>query len=525
MLYLIHYTMANKINDQLFQLVKTLTKAEKRHFQLGLSSNPVPEQPLFRQLFRILDRMEHYDESLLLARTPAIKKRQLSNLKRHLYRQVLSSLRQLYRNRDPHIQYREYLDYARVLYDKGLYRQSLRFLDKLKQSSRQDQAWFLLQEALEFEKLIESRHITRSLEDRADSLRDEAVMVREQIARMSYLSDLSLQLYGRYLKTGHARNQEDYQSLKEFFEPRISGILPASLGFHEKTYLFQSYCWYYYILQDFSRYYRYARKWVDLFGAFPSFRLTDPSGYLKGLHNLLTADFYNARALRFHEDLVQMESFIRDQEIKFDDNTETMAFVYVYTARINRHFLEGTFQEGLSLVEPINQRLTKYQGKIDPHRIMIFHYKIACLYFGSGNSEEALYYLNQIIRLRVGNLRSDIQCFARILHLIAHYELEQDRLVESLIPSVYRFISRHRDLGLVMDEILHFLRRNLYTNLRDLGPAFRELKDRLEVLSGNPFEKRSFLYLDIISWLESKILGEPVGAIIRRKFLNHIPRF
>ena len=62
-------------------------------------------------------------------------------------------------------------------------------------------------------------------------------------------------------------------------------------------------------------------------------------------------------------------------------------------------------------------------------------------------------------------------------------------------------------------------------SLKDKRSVVKSLKDRLTVLATNPFEKRSFLYLDIISWLESKIEGKPVQAVIRRKFLHHEPRF
>jgi hypothetical protein len=36
----------------------------------------------------------------------------------------------------------------------------------------------------------------------------------------------------------------------------------------------------------------------------------------------------------------------------------------------------------------------------------------------------------------------------------------------------------------------------------------------------NRFETRAFMYLDIISWLESKIRHVPVQDVIREKFLG-----
>jgi hypothetical protein len=40
----------------------------------------------------------------------------------------------------------------------------------------------------------------------------------------------------------------------------------------------------------------------------------------------------------------------------------------------------------------------------------------------------------------------------------------------------------------------------------------------LKPLEKNKLESRAFMYLDIISWLESKIQGKEVQAVIQEKF-------
>ena len=47
--------------------------------------------------------------------------------------------------------------------------------------------------------------------------------------------------------------------------------------------------------------------------------------------------------------------------------------------------------------------------------------------------------------------------------------------------------------------------------------AFKELHKELKVFENHPYEKRSFMYLDIISWLESKIENVSVESIIKKK--------
>ena len=53
----------------------------------------------------------------------------------------------------------------------------------------------------------------------------------------------------------------------------------------------------------------------------------------------------------------------------------------------------------------------------------------------------------------------------------------------------------------------------------ELKNAFINLHDKLKEYEDHPYERRAFLYLDIISWLESKIDNKPVSEIIRNKYL------
>lgn len=521
--------MSKVKNDPLFVLIKSLSKAEKRHFRLDHFSDKKGKHPLFIRLFDVLDSTTKYEEAFILSRIPDLKKQQLSNLKAHLYDHLLMSLRTLDRQKDIRIYIRQQVDYAQILYNKGLYRQSLKFLAKAKTLALTHQEIELQMQVLEFEKIIEARHITRSIENRADKLTGESIICIQHLTSLSHLSNLALRLYGMYLKMGHVRNENEALILRSFFEnnlPTRRAGWPAigEMTFYEKVNLYQAHSWYAYILQDFLLFYRYTQKWVDLFDTYPSQKETDPPLYLKALNNLLTAHFFNRNYDKFCSDLHTLETFWHQNEKRFNENTRALAFVHTYTAKLNKHFLEGTFSKGLTIVPELLEQLEKHRIQMDQHRILVFYYKIACLYFGSGDNSTAIHFLNKIINLKIGNLRSDIQCFARILHLIAHYELKNYDLTEYLLPSVYHFLEKNKDLSAVVEEILKFLKKFNHVGLRGLRQAFIELKERLEIIAQNPYERRFFLYLDVRSWLESKINRRPVQDVIREKFLKKVPR-
>ncbi len=509
--------MPNRSTDTVFQLIKSLEKSEKRNFKLYAQRNSGNEELKIIQLFDALDKMDLYDEDIILKKNPSIKKQQLSNIKAHLYKQILASLRLIEDKDNIDILLHEQLDHARILYNKGLYLQSLKILDKLKETAAQQQQISFQLQANQFEKKIEALHITRSIENRAEELSKESNQINIHLSLIGKLSNLSLELYGWYIKHGHARDSKDEHAVRIFFETNLPEYNIDDLNFYEKLYLYQSFCWYGFILQDLLMYYRYTQKWVDLFDEFENMKTVETGQYIKGMHNLISAHFDLNNYEKFNDALHQFETFSNSYAGTMNANVRIQTFVYLHIAKINKHFLEGTFSEGLKLIPYVEEKLEEYKLHLDRHRVLVFYYKIACLYFGSGDNEKAIDYLNKIINWKV-DLRTDLQCYARLLHLIAHYELGNYELMEHLIKSVYRFLSKMKNLSIVEEEIFKFIRKSFSLSPQKIIPAFKALKEKLEKLENSNLESRSFMYLDIIAWLESKILRVPVQEIRRKRF-------
>ncbi len=512
--------MPKQKTDDLIQLIRSLTRAEKRHFRLFVRRNQASDDILFLQLFDFLDKYQQYDEGLILKKLPGIKKRQLSNLKAHLYKQLLISLRLLNTNHVSEIQIREMIDFSKVLYDKGLYRQSLDILEKAKARAKANEYYAMYLEILDFEKHIESQYITRSIEGKAEALKEETLKLNQTINDFNVFSNLSLQLYGLYLKVGYVRNEKDYHFVKEFFQTNLPKKNLKELSFLGQLYYCQSHVWYYYMIQEFTNCYRYAQKWVDLYSNKEHLIHCHPALYLKGLHNLLNALFNVAYYKKFVETLKKLEDFPNVYEIGKNKNIEGLFYLYKYIHSLKLHFMQGTSDEGILIIPELEKIIEQDEFNWDSHRVMVFYYRMACMYFSSGDNDNAISFLNKIINQKNPDYREDIQCFARILNLIAHFELGNIQLVEYQVKSVYRFLGKMEDLHAVQKEIVRFLRRTPRMQASELKGEFIILKDKLIKWQDEPFEKRPFLYLDIISWLESKVEEVSVKDIIRRKFLE-----
>lgn len=513
------FIMSNRFSDSLFQLVQSLEKSEKRNFKLYIKRSSGNEDLKIIELFDALDKLKEYDEALLLKKLPSIKKPQLSNIKVHLYKQLLASLRLLKSADSIDLQLNEQFDYAHILYKKGLFAQSLKILDKAKETAKANQKFNFLTLVLALEKRIEMLHITRSMQSRAEQLSAETVEVTGRIDMVAKLSNLALQLYSWFIKNGHARNETDELAVKKFLHDNLPPGAEEQTGFYEKLYLFQSYSWYAFIRQDFLLYYRYSQKWVDLFDEQPLMQRVETGHYIKGLHTLLNAHFDLRNYEKFEIALRQFEAFANTERVIDHDNFRIQAFVYITSAKINQHSMMGTFKAGLLLVPSIEEKLVEYDLFIDNHRIMVLNYKIATLYFGSEDYGTCIDYLQKIINEQL-DIRDDLQSYARLLHLMAHFEMGNYELMEYLTKSVYRFMAKKQHVTVLEEEMFKFLRTSFQLPRNKLRSELETFLQKIKKFEKSRFETRAFAYLDIISWVESKVYQKPMAAIIHDKYLQ-----
>lgn len=509
-------TSPTDTNDSLFVLIQSLSKSEKRQFNLYVNRLDGNSDAKFIQLFNFLDKQKKYDEAAILT-SKIVTKTQLSNLKAHLYRQLLISLRLTPAHQNIRVQIREQLDFATVLYQKGLYKQSLKLLDKAKSMALDNEEKNVAYEIVELEKVIETQYITRSISTRADELAIQAKELSEQNVMASKLSNLSLQLYSIMLKMGYVKSDEEKQRVTTYFNDHLPAYDYEILNFREKLWLHKSQLWYSFLTQDFLSSYKYASRYVRLFDENPHMIKQNPVFYLKGIHYLLESLYYLRLESKFVQALEKLTKVKEHPYFPKGDNLDTLLFLYTSINRFNHRFMIGDFSDGEVLIKEVLAGIKSPKYRIDEHHVMVFYYKMASLYFGAGDTKKCIEYCQKIINNHALKSREDLMCFARILNLLAHYEAGKDYHLESLLRSTYKFLIKMDELHEVQKELIKFVRRlgDIYPH--ELKSEFKKLHTTLKKYEDDPYERRAFLYLDLLSWLESKIENRTIAAVIREK--------
>ncbi|MBL29798.1 MAG: hypothetical protein CMC81_00935 [Flavobacteriaceae bacterium] len=511
--------MTKDQKEHLFILIKSLTKSEKRQFKLYVNRMGSNFDSKFLNLFNFLEKSEFYDEKLILGKG-IVSKQQLSNLKAHLYKQILISLRLNPALKNIRLKIRELIDFATILYQKGLYKQSLKLLEKAKSLAIKNEEKYTAFDIVELEKVIESQYITRSLSNRTQILISQADKLIIQNDLASKLSNLSLSLYERFIKAGYAKSDDEFREITKFFYERLPKIDSEKIDFREKLWYYKAHVWYSFLTQDFLSSYKYASKWVSMFEHNVKMISIHPVFYLKGNNYLLESLNLIKYPQKFKLTLENMLKQTKSPDFPVNDNLETLIFLYKYNNLINYYNFQGDFQKAEFIVKEVLYGIDRYKSQIDPHHVMVFYYKIACLYFGLNEYENCILYLNKIISNRHLKMHEDLLCFTRVLNLVAHYEAGFDYNMDYHLRETYKFLIKMNDMHEVQKALIRFVKKLGDIYPQDLKKAFINLHKELKQHENDPYERRSFLYLDILSWLESNIHNRPIGEIIREKAIQ-----
>ena len=505
-----------------FHLIKSLSKNEKRYFKIYVQRGG-QENTKTIKLFDAILEQEVYNENEILKKHPDFTPGQFSNLKAELYKHILQALRLFHDGKNLDIKIRKHIDYSQLLIDRNMYAQAENQLKKAKKLASQNDSLELLLEIGRLEKKILTNIFVTNNQKKVNNIVSEIIHITEKINRVSQLSNLESKLNSLYKKVGFIRDKRDHNAIENYLNKNLPEYEEETLSILEKIHLYNLFIGYYFFIHDFLSGYKEAKKLVNLFHENENLKKSKTDFYIQALNKFSIAQSKLSR----YEEFVKTVNLIQDipyiSGIVLNEDIKTKLYKYYYLHELNRYMMLGDFKAGVQMIEDMQDDLYHFIEKLDQHTTIIFYYKIASMHFGNSEYNKAIKWLNKIISMPDADIRRDIHCFARILNLVAHYELENLDVIDYYIRSTYRFLAKKHDLRLYQQYTLRFL-KNLgknYSN-ENITHQFINLREQLLTLRDKPYEKRAFIYFDIISWLESRISNRSVGEIIKEKALNRI---
>lgn len=507
-----------KPSTELFNLIKSLSKSEKRYFKL--TSSLQSGEKNYLKLFEAIEQQNVYDEESIkeqFKKETFIK--HLPSEKNHLYNLILKSLRGFYSDNSAAATLQEHLRNIELLFNKALYKECTKYIVKAKTIAYNFEKFYFLLDIIDWEKkLVEEGYSRGMFEADLNKLVDEETECIEKLRNIAEYQMLYSQINSVIRKSGFTRNDEEAELTKRISNhPLISGKNTAlTIKAATACYSIKAMC--FIANRDYNSAFVYLQKVVKIMETNPSIMKEHPKRYIKALNSMMYAylNSGNIENCLLYIDKIKtlsnepgFESIdIQLSLFSLPNNAELLAYCY-----------SGEYKKGIDEVVPrILDGIEKYHGKLSTESELLLYYNISRVYFSAGEYKLALKYNNIVLNSNENILRQDVFTFARLVNLIIHFELGNYDLLEYTIKSAKRYVTKNQRNyqfeTVFLKNIKKMVRAKTPEDSVKLFTQFR--MDILKVLE-NPYEKAANKYFDFLTWIDSKIKRKTYGALLKEK--------
>lgn len=494
------------VSTQLFDLIKSLDKPEKRYFKLHCSKYKGDEN-LYRKVFDAIDNQDSYDEDALKEKFRKEKfVKQFHVMKNYLYNLILDSLWTFHAGKNTNQQIGELIDKSEVLNEKGLFHQSLKLLQKAAKYAEKKESFehcLLIYKRL---KLLYIRKIdVDNFEKRLDEYIQKEQWALRQLNNLMYYEWLSNKAFQLYHRTHLARNLHDEEAYRLLLADPLLQKSESATSSLAKMHFFNIKALCHETIGDLKSSCESREYMVELFESNKDLINRSFVNYLVSLNNLL----HNYNELReydhFFEVLEKIKNAAKNAKRELTQVEELLVFRSTTAMVFNALVKNGRFEEAVVMISDIEVGFEKFGNKLNEAFRYPFYYFFGYVNFALKNYEKCLVYLEHFIHNNDLTFNRELFRFGRILHLIAHYELDNWELLPSIIRSTQRYLSQFQQPYTSEKVLLNFLKKTPYANERD---AFLELEEYLEKMLENPRFQKELEHFDYLTWVRAKIEGE-----------------
>ncbi|MCB0395135.1 MAG: hypothetical protein KDD36_00690 [Flavobacteriales bacterium] len=510
-----------KSSDDLFQLIQSMSKSEKRYFKIFASKHVIGEKNAYVVLFDAIASRDTYDEKALvkkLRNEPFIK--HLSVRKNYLYNMILEALSAYHAHGSVEAQLNRSLHHAEILYKKSLYKNCDKVLEQVIKTAVKYEYFDYASKALSFKRrmIIERYAVDKGVENKLEDILQQIDLNNQRFMNQQTYGGILMKILVKAKKEGE--KIRSMASSKWVFDSLNSEELSnedGPLSNWARQQYYNSLNLLYLMTSDWEKAYESSRKMLDIFEQNPALIERSPQSYTSLISNSCPAMLAVRKYDEYRKNLHKLKNAPVTSSME-----EARRFYRYYNNALILSMNTGAFDEGVKYAPAIKAGLTSYGSGITPLRTMSFYYNLFYVYFGVGDYKNALYWLNKILNEKVWELRQDLMCFSRIVNLILHYELGNDGLLDYAVRSTYLFLQKRERAYQLERIIIDFIQKKAphITNKTQLIEAFRETRHEIITLREDPYERKALEYFDFIAWIDSKLENKPFGEIVRRDYLE-----
>jgi len=496
-----------KPSNELFMLVKSLSKSEKRFFKL--SSTIQAGDKNYLRIFDFIEKQGEYDEQELkenFKEETFVK--HLPSEKNHLYRLILKSLRSYYGEQSISSILKQEIKNVEILYAKALYKECSKFLFRAKKQAKEYEKFYYLFELIEWEKkLIEESYEFGNFDANLNELIVEETHVIEQLRNLAEYQILYSKINYIFRSGVFTRNSEERDLVDAIADNHLIKGKNTALSTRAA-----SICYYIKGLcaattRNYQDSYVFFNRTKEILDNHPKLKLDLGKRYLLTLFHLVKCYMDDRNYALAQTTVTEIKALSGQKGFDSTDLKVKIATIY-FNEQLNIFNMRGNFEDAVNFIDDQGNDISVFGDKVSKEQKLKILFNSAYSYFGSCEYKKCLQLINDILNDNESTLRQDIFGFSRLLNLLVHLELENYDFLEYEVKSTSRFFNKtKRD-----NKIEGFLIKNVkkLTKAHDQlakSDIYESMHKELKTLLEDNNERVILEYFDVLAWVQSKIKG------------------
>jgi len=485
-------------SEQLFELIKSLGKSEKRYFRL-FSSMQAGEK-IYTKLFDAIEKQKTYNEDDLLKqfKSESFIKR-FAMAKNYLYNLILKSMDLCHYNADISKELSNLLKQADFLYQKKLIKHYTKLLKKIKKKALEaEQFNFCLEVSERERRLLSNLPYSKKLKEDIQKCFDEHDEYLKKYNNLNQYLFYDAQLH--FLEKQY-KSQKDKTDLKKNIDKLIADDIfmneSQALSFNAIYKYYEIKAEYYWIKEDYNESYKYRAALISYVESQEDYLGNKLNFYIPALYNFVNI----CNHLEKYENVLEGIKKIRTSiDLKKATTQQTLIYLNTFGMKLSTCWILKEFDVGNKIAKEAEQILNHPLFSTYIYPKLIIRVAIASFYFNSKQYDEALDAINDALNDPALKTYNQLHYHARILNLLIHFELGNLFLLDSEIKSTYRFFKEIDMYGKKEKYLFNFLKHyNDLLSKKEKHNLYSSLETNLEDTTNlkNPF-------YDYKEWIASK---------------------
>lgn len=501
-----------KKSQQLYELIHSMSKSEKRYFKV----NSAKERSIYVQLFDVIIGQIAYDSiALKTCLEKAGIKSSLARVQYHLYQLVLKSLGDYQATKYPRYEVLNGIQQYIVLRDRGLHHQGRQLLQTALNTAQKYNYYGLtleiydlmedwVTEEASYDEALKQKKFLQEATQRHQNYTNSVVQLKAQI--------YELRLF--FLKHNFARTTAQRTFLLRFLAKNKTALVEEENSLKQRL-LLTILIYVHYGLQDYKELLLTEKKRLELLEGV-AFKAHISPFLVYAYHRNLLWILLRNKDYKAHQLLMD-----KMQANNYWKGTFTADFypikleiaekvTQLYACVEQGHYLPAYHQ--MKGLWALHQKTIKYwDTNLLVNTLILFINTTFCL----GKYEETIDWLQMLEQDVPPAHLLPYRNMGKIAHLLIHDALGDDKYIQNVLESTRIRLYRKHDFFEVASLFLKFFKKGKDQNKSSNQVLLLAYKQKMEVLAQQEGQKGFFILFNFVDWFDSKLQERTIADLNR----------